>query len=635
VRTAPEGLPLSSRLRTGGAATAAESIEGPVPGPRRQTPRAGTAKRARWPAVIESLLLVLSPLLVVWPLRAQLWATTQWPDSYFHTAVIQHGRDLLERLGHDNRQFARAGFVVPGRLFNIAFGDIGGYLAFRYVLALVAIVPAYLLLRRLHGRAAGAVAVAVLLANPVVLKAWGSDYGDSSAVSYLVAGLCFLAMPAASGRRRLGWVAGAGAVLALAVHSNFITAPLVLAAVVAYAATGIRRGWRPLLLQVAVVAGAMLLTTGTLMALSAALFGVGDILSPTLHWYHLLRSATWKWHSRDPSWVWDTPHLLVPPAVLGAWVACSWRQRKRIGRAELVVAGTAALQLGACIYLQFFNTEQILEFYFYMSTLWASVCVLTAFVVVRVSRPLLDNRRTAWAPSVVVLLVPLLLHVARSGLMVSVKWSGIALVLVIVMAGAVATRWIHPPVAAAACITVTVACYGLTIGQDVATPWRAGQIGFPRADYANVIDTPDNREHDEYATASQLHHVVPAARHSGEWLVTWVAQRWRGAELRPTPTEPWMDVIKMAAGQYGYTIALMDGMPELNGAGLGLLRKDLRGRGVGEVMLLSPTGQEFAAARDTLTRQGFNPRLIRDADLASGQVRLSVEVLELTPTGRA
>jgi len=81
--------------------------------------------RVRWSHLLEFLLVGLSPLLVVWPLRAQLWATTQMIDPYLHTALIQYGRDVLERFGADNRQFARAGFVVPGRLLNAAFGDIG------------------------------------------------------------------------------------------------------------------------------------------------------------------------------------------------------------------------------------------------------------------------------------------------------------------------------------------------------------------------------------------------------------------------------------------------------------------------------------------------------------------------------
>ena len=66
-------------------------------------------------------------------------------DPYLHTAVIEHGRDLAERFGVGDRQLTRAGFTVPGRLTNAAFGDLGGYYAWRYILVLLAIVPAYLL----------------------------------------------------------------------------------------------------------------------------------------------------------------------------------------------------------------------------------------------------------------------------------------------------------------------------------------------------------------------------------------------------------------------------------------------------------------------------------------------------------
>ena len=48
---------------------------------------------------------------------------------------------------------------------------------------MIAIVPAYLLGRRTHGAGVGAVAVCLVLASPVIVTAWGTDFPDSAAVT--------------------------------------------------------------------------------------------------------------------------------------------------------------------------------------------------------------------------------------------------------------------------------------------------------------------------------------------------------------------------------------------------------------------------------------------------------------------
>src|SRR5262249_57598978 len=91
-----------------------------------------------------------------------------------------------------------------------------GLLVSGYVFGLSAVVPVYLLLRRLYGPPAGVAGILVVLSSPVIVTAWGTDYPDSAVVSYGLGALACLVMPSAQ-RWRRGWLAAAGGLLGLAV----------------------------------------------------------------------------------------------------------------------------------------------------------------------------------------------------------------------------------------------------------------------------------------------------------------------------------------------------------------------------------------------------------------------------------
>jgi 4-amino-4-deoxy-L-arabinose transferase-like glycosyltransferase len=124
------------------------------------------------------------------------------------------------------REAARVGFLVPARVSYLLFGAVPGFYAYRYLLALIAIVPLYLLLKRLYGRWAGFLGIAVVMSSPVLLTAWGTDYPDSASVSYLTGGFAALAL-SFHGRRGARWLMTAGALLMLAVWSHGASVPLV------------------------------------------------------------------------------------------------------------------------------------------------------------------------------------------------------------------------------------------------------------------------------------------------------------------------------------------------------------------------------------------------------------------------
>ncbi|MDX6223365.1 MAG: hypothetical protein QOD91_2419, partial [Frankiales bacterium] len=180
-----------------------------------------TLARTRLRLLLEVAGLLLAPVVVFFLLGEQGMTNTNIEDQRFYQAYAEHGDDLMLRLGNYRYYWVRLAFILPSRVTYDLFGAVGGFFVLRYLLVLVAIVPAYLLLRRLHGIGAGWVAVAAVLSSPVLLYAWGTDYPDSSSVSYLIAGTACLFMPVRGNRPergRVGWLVLAGVAGGLAIH---------------------------------------------------------------------------------------------------------------------------------------------------------------------------------------------------------------------------------------------------------------------------------------------------------------------------------------------------------------------------------------------------------------------------------
>jgi 4-amino-4-deoxy-L-arabinose transferase-like glycosyltransferase len=271
----------------------------------------------RWPYswLLEAVALLASPPAAFFGLHVARMISPNMIDPYLYTAYAQNGPDLIARYGDHRYYWVRLGFLLPARASYLAFGAVPGFYVLRYVLALVAVIPVYLLFRRLHGRAAGALAVAVALSSPVVLHAWGTDYPDSAVASYLFAGTACLVMPTASRRRRLLWVTVAGVCLSLAVHSQVIAMPLIAAVVVAYAAANLRREPLDVLAHLGILALCALSVTGALAVVAHRAFGSSNIIMPTVDASRHFRTPREiaKWHSTNWRWVLHDPYLLALP----------------------------------------------------------------------------------------------------------------------------------------------------------------------------------------------------------------------------------------------------------------------------------------------------------------------------------
>ena len=283
-----------------------------------------------------------------------------------------------------------------------------GFFVLRYVLALIAVGPVYLLLRRLYGRPAGVVGVLVVLSSPVMVTAWGTDYPDSAVVSYAAGALACLAMPC-SPRWRRAWLAAAGVLLTAAVWSHGVAVPLVGATLVGYLAVRLVRDRAGLPGDLVLLAGVAAAVTGLLIAASAVLIGHANFIATTWQAYRFLSQPSQKaqWHSANWRWAPYVAYLLVPPAVLAAFAVAVARRGRAVATPVLLVGVMVATQLVVYVLLQFFGTVQTLEQHYFSSTLWAGVCLAFAITIAELARPLSDRPIARWLPAAVLLAVPL------------------------------------------------------------------------------------------------------------------------------------------------------------------------------------------------------------------------------------
>ena len=575
--------------------------------------------RAAW---LEVLGVALSPAVAALVLRLRLMAPSVLADPAFHTIAVVDPRDSLARFGDlfaqygRLREMSRVGFVVPARLAYLAFGAVPGFFVFRYVLALVAVGPVYLLLRRLYGRPAGVAGIVVVLSSPVIVTAWGTDYPDSAVVSYAAGALACLAMPCAP-RWRRGWLAGAGVLLALTVWSHGVGVTLAAAAVAGYLVVRLARDRAGLAGDLALLAGVAAAVTGLLAAGSAVLLGRADFISPTWQAYLKLSSAHVEafYHTADWRWVLNVAYLLVPPAVLGAFAVAVARRGRAVPTPVLLVGVVAAAQLAAYALLQFAGKVPDLEQHYFSSPLWAGVCLALAVTVAELSRPLAGRPVARWLPAAVLLAVPLgyeaYPHVPSFG------WAPFGVILAAAVAAAAAMAvWctrIGSRLAAAATALALAVLAAAVLVLTVA-PIRQGPHKLPGSDpapaYSSALGGSGTDYIDGYRIATELPGFVGPAAYPGERVLVWQVTR----------NAP--DYLIYALGLYyvrGYlyppavfTTADRDKLYSFRPA---------------QVLLIGSSAASFPAALRSLT--AYRPALTHAGELLAGPLVLHIRVIRM------
>jgi hypothetical protein len=610
-------------------------------------------------AGLETVAVLASPGVLYGVLRLRGMGPPQLPDPSMHTTFVLDPHDIFTRYqalfepSSRLREAARVGFLVPARLAYLLFGAVPGFYVFRYLLALVAIVPVYLLLKKLYGRWAGFVGIAVVMSSPVVVTAWGTDYPDSAAVSYLTGGLAALALSWERCRWRLGWLVVAGGLLTMAVWSHGVSVPLVVVMVVVYLGVRLLRERAHLERDVTVLVMSAIAVTGLLAICSDVLLGQFDFITPTVKSARDLSTASALRANHSASWSWapyDT-YLLVPPAIAVSYVVVVARRWRDIGTTQLFVGLTGVLQLGAFAFLQFFSSFQALEMHYFSSVLWSSVNIMLALSVAELTRPIgvadgshssTPERRAAGAvklarstaaavPTLLVLAVALAYEGAyQAGLhLPEMTWTswGAAVAAIAVAAAVVGRRtieWARPAryrrgparlaprlVSAGAAVVMIGAALVLTVAPPTPHGPLANTVYDPIPSYPKALGGNDTAYVAEYTVVSELPDFVGHPAYRGESLLTWEPRKEFGDLLGPM-------------GLYHNAITwVSETFPVLSPNGV---RKIERWRSP-QVLIMSLTGRDFAQAVRSLAR--FHPAVVRRGVLSHGWYHLHVWLVDL------
>jgi Dolichyl-phosphate-mannose-protein mannosyltransferase len=584
--------------------------------------------RILWGRIAEAAGVGLSPAIVALVLRLRLMAPIDLPDPAMHTIYIVDPRDVYTRYAAVYaatarlREGARVGFLVPARLSYLAFGSVPGFLVLRYVFALIAVVPVYLLLRRLFGPPAGVAGILIVLSSPVLVTAWGTDYPDSAVVSYAIGALACLAMPGRP-RCRRGWLAAAGALLILAVWSHGVAIPLAAATLAGYLGVRLVRDRAGLLADLAVLAGAAAAVTGLLIVAAATLLGHGDFITATWQAYRYMSEPVMVHAAHSSSWRWApyVAYLLVPPAVLAA-LAVTVARRDGVPTPVLLVGVMAAVQLVVFAWLQFFGSVETLEQHYFSSTLWAGVLLAFAIMLGELCLPLAGRPVARWLPAAVALAIPLAYeawpHVPAFG------WApaGFALALVIVgaalatrAAGRLAGPLLQPVAAATGLAVLVAAALVLTVAPEPAHRQLPGTLpatADPPPAYATALGGSAAGYFDAYRISAELPGFVRPAAYNGEQLLIWWPVSDSGFPYR-----------EYAGMYHGLFNSLPSDVGTLTTADVAMLRD----RRPAELLLFSRSGFRFGEALREL--RAFRPGLMRTTTLRSGPEVLHAWLIRL------
>ena len=137
-------------------------------------------------------------------------------DPWVYAGYIHNFEDLIARYGLTYYS-VRFGLIFPHLVLAKAFGPFAGYLAFCYLLYLLAGIPFYLLFRKRYSVEAAIFAYALLVSSVWFARTVLWTHPDAAAVPYMLAGASLILLDPV---RRAPACFAVGILFALAANCN-------------------------------------------------------------------------------------------------------------------------------------------------------------------------------------------------------------------------------------------------------------------------------------------------------------------------------------------------------------------------------------------------------------------------------
>lgn len=556
----------------------------------------------------ELAILLAIPGVILFALRSSPYFRQNNGDPFIY---IGYARDLpghIERYGYSYWS-VRFGIILPMRLFLHIFGDLGGYIALRYLLYLLAIVPMYYALYPL-GRWNAFVGPVLFVANPVTAEAILSSYPDTFVVPYLAASVALLLIAL----RQTGWkyysiIPSCGALAGMSINSNAGTLAIfgiIFVVFLVFVALYARqRLAKQLFVTAGLLAFGILFVSGLGALYYFIRFGDGNIFSTTLAASRTIAlSKFW----RSPSYGWMTNRRFIYAPILALGATTLLYRRLGTGSAYL---GTIAF-LGLCCFgtVAFFWVQQFvfngytLEEAFYYSYVIGPMSLLVGCIW-SVSRASDESRPALSACGflVVVAYVSQLFEI-----------SSFVIFVVMCILALSALRSLPSHVGWGVAIVVIYLCWGAT---PRTVPAISGAPFQYEPHYERAFGQPDRSGLDAYLLASRLADFVPSRAGSQPPLIFWYK---RGDAM--------LDSVQAS---YLWELTTVQqspssGMPALNTADL----KRLRAIEGGYLVMLAHSEQEIADGRRSLQFNGVSAEPTQPVSMMKeGSSSVAVEVLHV------